>query len=191
MFFAGTDPVSSKTVGGPAWNGISWGGGILTAPNVANGPELVYDDGSGTHPGNGMYRPTGFGYPANFESSSDWAEWRGVDVEVTPEAAAGAEAVAGTTDRQLRRVTANSAGDSWSDLVFCWIGRVAFWLLQGERDRSADELEGLPLGAGRLGEHRDGDLGAGVPDLVAGQGGQVLQQAAEAAVGLPGRVVLV
>ena len=70
------------------------------------------------------------------------------------------------------------------------MARVAFWLLQGERDRGADELEGLPLGAGRLGEHRDGDLGAGEPDLVAGQGGQVLQQAAEAAVRLPGRVVL-
>ena len=30
------------------------------------------------------------------------------------------------------------------------------------------------------------DLGAGEPDLVAGQGGEVLQQAAEAGVGLPG-----
>ena len=30
----------------------------------------------------------------------------------------------------------------------------------------------------------DGDGGAGVPDLVAGQGGQVLEQAAEAVVGL-------
>ena len=67
---------------------------------------------------------------------------------------------------------------------------MVFWLLQGQRDRDADELEGLPLGGGRFGEHRDGDIGAGVPDLVAGQGGQVLQQAAEAAVGLPGRIVL-
>ena len=64
------------------------------------------------------------------------------------------------------------------------------YLFQGQRDRGAEELEGLPLGAGRLGEHRDGDLGSGVPDLVAGQGGQVLEQAAEAVVGLPGRVVL-
>jgi hypothetical protein len=48
---------------------------------------------------------------------------------------------------------------------------VAFWLRQGQRDRGAEELEGLPLGAGRVGEHRDGDLGAGVADLVAGQGG--------------------
>jgi hypothetical protein len=85
---------------------------------------------------------------------------------------------------------ANSAGDSVSELVFYWIGRVVFWLRQGERDRDAEKLEGLPLGAGRLGEHRD-DIGAGVLDLVAGQGGQVLQQGAEAAVGLPGRVVLV
>src|SRR5277367_194651 len=76
------------------------------------------------------------------------------------------------------------------DVGFYGGGRVVFWLLQGQRDRSADELEGLPLSAGRLGEHRDGDLGSGVPDLVAGQGGEVLQQAAEAAVGLPGRVVL-
>ena len=84
LFFAGTDPVSSKVVGGPAWNGISVGGGILTSPNVANGPQLVYDDGSGTHPGNGSYKPSGWGYPSNFESSSDWGEWRGIDVEVTP-----------------------------------------------------------------------------------------------------------
>jgi len=34
-------------------------------------------------------------------------------------------------------------------------------------------------GCWSLGEHRDGDLGAGVPDLVAGQRGQVLQQAVE------------
>ena len=86
--------------------------------------------------------------------------------------------------------TANSVGDFGSDLDFYRVGRVAFWLRQGQRDRSADELEGPPLGAGRLGEHRDGDLGSGVADLVAGQRGQVLQQAAEAAVGLPGRVVL-
>src|SRR5207302_10389619 len=45
-------------------------------------------------------------------------------------------------------------------------------------------------GAVRLGEHRGGDLGAGEPYLVAGQGGQVVQQAAEAAVGAAGRVVL-
>jgi len=46
------------------------------------------------------------------------------------------------------------------------------------------------LCAGRLGENRYGDLDAGEPDLVAGQGGQVVQQVAEAAVGLPDRVAL-
>jgi acetyl-CoA acetyltransferase len=61
---------------------------------------------------------------------------------------------------------------------------------QGERYRCADEVEGFPLGAGRLGEHREGGGGAGEADLVAGQGGQVVQQAAEAAVGPAGAVVL-
>ena len=65
------------------------------------------------------------------------------------------------------------------------------WLRQRERDRGTDQVEGLPLLAGGLGEHRDLGAGAAEADLVAGQGGQVLQQAAEAAVGLPGRVVLV
>ena len=67
---------------------------------------------------------------------------------------------------------------------------MAFWLLQRQRDRDADQAEGFPLGAGRLGQHRHGGAGAGEPDLVAGQGGQVLDQAAEAVVGLSGRVVL-
>ena len=89
-------------------------------------------------------------------------------------------------------VTANSVGYFGSELGFYRNGRMVSWLLlQGERDRGIDELEGLPLGAGRLGEHRDGGGGAGEADLVAGQGGQVLEQAAEAVVGLPGRVVLV
>ncbi len=68
---------------------------------------------------------------------------------------------------------------------------MAFWLRQVERDGGAEEGEGLALGAGRLGEHGDGGLGSGEPDLVTGQGGQVLQQAAEAAVGLPCRIVLI
>ena len=84
---------------------------------------------------------------------------------------------------KLRPIRQAIPGLSWS---FFRCGRVGFWLLQGEQDRSAEKLEGLPLDAGRFGEHRDGDLGAGVPDLVAGQRGQVLQQAAETAVGLPG-----
>jgi hypothetical protein len=65
-----------------------------------------------------------------------------------------------------------------------------FWLPHGQRDRGADEVEGFPLGAGGLGQHRHGGAGAGEPDLVAGQGGQVLEQAAEAVVGAAGRVVL-
>src|SRR6266542_2732485 len=64
------------------------------------------------------------------------------------------------------------------------------WLRQRERDRDADEVEGLPLFAGGLGEYRDSGGGAGEPDLVAGQGGQVGEQAAEAAVGAAVLVVL-
>ena len=75
--------------------------------------------------------------------------------------------------------------------MFCLFGLAVFWLRQGERDRNADQVEGLTLFAGGLGEHRDLGGGAGEPDLVAGQGGQVLEQATDAAVGLPGRAVLV
>jgi len=63
-----------------------------------------------------------------------------------------------------------------------------FWLLEGERDRGADEVECLALCGGGLGEHGDGGCGAGEADLVAGEGGQVGEQALEAARGL---VVLV
>ncbi len=73
---------------------------------------------------------------------------------------------------------------------FCRAGWAAFWLLQGQRDRGADEVEGFLLGTGRLGEYRHGDGGSGEPDLVAGQGGQVLQQSAEAAVGAAGGIAL-
>ena len=64
------------------------------------------------------------------------------------------------------------------------------WLRQRERDRDADEVEGLPLFAGGLGEYWDSGGGAGEPDLVAGQGGQVGEQAPEAAVGAAVLVVL-
>jgi hypothetical protein len=50
---------------------------------------------------------------------------------------------------------------------FSAMAGVAFWLCQGERDRGAEESEGFALGAGRLGEYRDGDLGSGEADLVA------------------------
>lgn len=90
-FFAGTDPVGGGTVGGPGWNGISAGGGILTAPAVANGPELTYDDGSGTKRGATQYTgptshvaTTTWTYPIGFEASADWGETRWADVEVTP-----------------------------------------------------------------------------------------------------------
>jgi hypothetical protein len=43
---------------------------------------------------------------------------------------------------------------------------VVFWLLQGQRDRGAEEAEGWALGAGQLGEHRDGDRGVTVASLL-------------------------
>src|SRR5216684_1261691 len=69
-------------------------------------------------------------------------------------------------------------------------GCPGYLLPQGERDRGADEVEGLALLAGRLGEDGDFCGRAGEPDLVAGQGGEVGEQAAEAAVGAAGLVVL-
>ena len=85
-WFAGTDPKNSETVGGAGWNGISQGGGILTAPNLANGPELIYDDSSGTFPGQSQYQPgpASWTYPTKFEASADWGETRWADVEVIP-----------------------------------------------------------------------------------------------------------
>src|SRR5262249_57460726 len=72
-----------------------------------------------------------------------------------------------------------------------WVcGGLVLWLVEGERDGCADEVEGLALGAGRLGQHRDGLAGAGEADLVTGQGGQVVQEPAEAAVGAAVFVVL-
>ena len=73
---------------------------------------------------------------------------------------------------------------------FCRLGLGLFWLLQGERDGGADEVEGLALFAGGLGEHGDGGGGSGEADLVAGEGGEVGEQAAEAAVGPSVLVVL-
>ena len=83
-WFAGTDPKGGATVGGAGYNGISWGGGILTAPNVAGGPEVSYDDSSGTFPGQSIYKPgtTTWSYPSEFEATSDWGENRWADVEV-------------------------------------------------------------------------------------------------------------
>ena len=55
------------------------------------------------------------------------------------------------------------------------------WLRGGERDRGADEGEGAALVVGGVGEHGDLDVGVVEADLVAGEGGQVIEQAAEAA----------
>ncbi len=70
------------------------------------------------------------------------------------------------------------------------VGGWLSWLLQRERDGGAEKAEGLALCAGGLGVHRDDGAGAGEADLVAGQGGQVGEQPAEAAVGAAVRVVL-
>lgn len=101
-FFAGTDPVGGATVGGAGWNGVSWGSGILTAPNVANGPLLVYDETGETKRGQVPYLPNAgsWTYPGEFEASSDWGENRFVDVEVTP--------VAGSTPPPPPPSTVNS-----------------------------------------------------------------------------------
>ena len=57
-----------------------------------------------------------------------------------------------------------------------------FWLrCGGEGDGGVDEVEGAALGGGGVGEHGHVGAGAGVADLVAGEGGQVVEQAAEAA----------
>jgi hypothetical protein len=103
-FFSGTDPVGGAAVGGAGWNGLSAGAGILTAPNVANGPLLVYDDSSGTKHGQTAYQPgnTTWQYPSEFEASADWGETRWIDVEVTPipPAAVAAGGAGGDENRQ-------------------------------------------------------------------------------------------
>ena len=64
-----------------------------------------------------------------------------------------------------------------------------FWLRGGgERYRGVEQVEGAALVGGGVGEH--GDFGAGEADLVAGEGGQVSKQAAEAAQRGAGGVVL-
>ena len=74
----------------------------------------------------------------------------------------------------------------WADLGIRWFAVWLFWLRGGgERYRGVEEFEGAALVGGGFGEH--GHVGAGgvVADLVAGEGGQVVEQAAEAAYGLP------
>ncbi len=55
------------------------------------------------------------------------------------------------------------------------------WLRGGEWDGGVDEVEGAALVWGGFGEHGDVGAGVGVADLVAGEGGEVVEQAAEAA----------
>jgi len=104
-FFAGSNPVGGAAVGGPGQAGISWGAGILTAPNVASGPVLTYDDASGSHPGQCAYQPgpTSFGPPLTFEATADWGETRTADVEVIPLATSTAAAAAASDELHFAR----------------------------------------------------------------------------------------
>lgn len=67
----------------------------------------------------------------------------------------------------------------------------SFCLLEGQGDRDADQIEGLALVTGGFGKHGYGGVGAGVAELVAGQGDQVVEQATEAAVGVAEGIALV
>jgi hypothetical protein len=71
---------------------------------------------------------------------------------------------AAINQEELARALVRSYGGLESEcgagLRFCLRGWWLSWLLQGKRDRGADEVEGLPLFAGGLGEHWDG---GGVP----------------------------
>src|SRR5712675_1135983 len=60
----------------------------------------------------------------------------------------------------------------------------------GQRDGGLEKVEGAALVGGGFGEHRDFGVGACVADLVAGEGGQVVEQAAEAAQRIAGGVAL-
>ena len=59
--------------------------------------------------------------------------------------------------------------------------KAVFWLREREWDHRLDELESLALGGGRGGEFLGAHAGrVGEGDVVAGEGGQVLQQRGEA-----------
>ena len=59
---------------------------------------------------------------------------------------------------------------------------VAFWLREGERHGRGEEFEGAPLGGSgdAEGGHDGGAVVAAVADVVAGEGGEVVEQTAEA-----------
>src|SRR6476660_2112263 len=69
----------------------------------------------------------------------------------------------------------------WLNWGFVGLVGRRFWLRGGQGDWGADEVEGAALVGGGFGEHGDVGVGVVVADLVAGQGGQVIEQAAEAA----------
>jgi hypothetical protein len=76
--------------------------------------------------------------------------------------------------------------DEWAawlviDLVFCRAGDWWFWLRGGQWDGSADERKGAALVWGGFGESGHGGVSAVVANVVAGQRGEVVEQAAEAA----------
>src|SRR6478736_312282 len=71
--------------------------------------------------------------------------------------------------------------DSWLNWGFVGLVGRRFWLRGGQGDWGADEVEGAALVGGGFGEHGDVGVGVVVADLVAGQGGQVIEQAAAAA----------
>ena len=65
--------------------------------------------------------------------------------------------------------------------IGCFVGWL-FWLRGGgERDRGVQQVEGAALVGGGVGQHGHVGAGAVVADLVSGEGGQVVEQAAEAA----------
>ena len=55
------------------------------------------------------------------------------------------------------------------------------WLRDGQWDRGVDEGEGAALIGGGFGERRYLDIGGVEANLVAGEGGQVLEESVEAA----------
>ena len=71
---------------------------------------------------------------------------------------------------------------TWADPGIGWFVVLLFWLRGGgEWYRGVEEVEGAALVGGGFGEHGHVGAGAVVADLVAGEGGQVVEQAAEAA----------
>src|SRR5271166_449235 len=71
--------------------------------------------------------------------------------------------------------------DPWLTRGFAGLVGWWFWLRGGQGYRGANEFESAALVGGGFGEGGHLGVGAVVADLVAGEGGQVIEQAAEAA----------